>query len=94
MLNLYLKDSTINLPDTGIYPVCLLFSIFISRFLFIHLRFQKIRRGARVVEEARLESVYTPKGYREFESLPLRKICQHQIKTQGIENAVQLFSIP
>ena len=29
-------------------------------------------KGARVVEEARLESVYTPKGYREFESLPFR----------------------
>ena len=26
-----------------------------------------------MVEEVRLESVYTPKGYREFESLPLRK---------------------
>ena len=31
-----------------------------------------IRRGARVVEEARLESVYTPKGYHEFESRSLR----------------------
>ena len=30
-------------------------------------------RGARVVEEARLESVYTPKGYQGFESLSLRK---------------------
>ncbi|MCI7034093.1 MAG: hypothetical protein MR963_00900, partial [Bacteroidales bacterium] len=29
--------------------------------------------GARVVEEARLESVYTPKGYQGFESLSLRK---------------------
>ena len=28
---------------------------------------------ARVAEEARLESVYTPKGYREFESRSLRK---------------------
>ena len=33
------------------------------------------RRPARVVEEARLESVYTPKGYRGFESLGLRKVC-------------------
>ena len=33
----------------------------------------KTRRGARVVEEARLESVYTPKGYHEFESRSLRK---------------------
>ena len=30
------------------------------------------RKDARVVEEARLESVYTPKGYRGFESLSLR----------------------
>ena len=29
-------------------------------------------RDARVVEEARLESVYTPKGYRGFESPSLR----------------------
>ena len=35
----------------------------------------KIRRsGARVAEEARLESVYTPKAYPEFESRSLRKI--------------------
>ena len=33
----------------------------------------KLRRDARVVEEARLESVYTPKGYRGFESPSLRK---------------------
>ena len=31
------------------------------------------RRDARVVEEARLESVYTPKGYPGFESPSLRK---------------------
>ena len=31
------------------------------------------RRGARVVEEARLESVYTPKAYHGFESRSLRK---------------------
>ena len=29
------------------------------------------QRGVRAVEGARLESVYTPKGYRGFESLPL-----------------------
>jgi biopolymer transport protein ExbB len=34
----------------------------------------KIRRVVRVVEGARLESVYTPKGYRGFESLTLRSI--------------------
>ncbi len=37
---------------------------------------QYARRGARVAEEARLESVYTPKGYRGFESLSLRKSCK------------------
>ena len=31
------------------------------------------RRDARVAEEARLESVCTPKAYRGFESLSLRK---------------------
>ena len=35
----------------------------------------RTRRGARVVEEARLESVYTPKGYHEFESRSLRTFC-------------------
>jgi hypothetical protein len=34
-----------------------------------------------VVERARLESVYTSKGYRGFESLPLRKM----IKSAGNE---------
>ena len=32
-----------------------------------------IGRDARVVEEARLESVYTPKVYRGFESRSLRR---------------------
>ena len=32
----------------------------------------RLRRGGRVVEGARLESVYTPKGYRGFESPSLR----------------------
>ena len=35
-------------------------------------RFQSMRSGGRVVEGARLESEYTPKAYRGFESLPLR----------------------
>ena len=35
--------------------------------------FVRLRRDARVVEEARLESVYTPKAYRGFESPSLRK---------------------
>ena len=33
---------------------------------------KQIRRGGRVVEGARLESVYTLKAYRGFESLSLR----------------------
>src|SRR3954453_20698270 len=33
-----------------------------------------LRSGGRVVEGARLESEYTPKAYRGFESLPLRHI--------------------
>ena len=33
-----------------------------------------LRRGVRVVEGARLESVYTPKVYRGFESLSLRNL--------------------
>ncbi len=37
-------------------------------------RTPKIRRGGRVVEGARLESVYTAKPYRGFESLSLRQI--------------------
>ena len=32
-----------------------------------------------MVEGARLESVYTSKGYREFESLTLRKFLKRQI---------------
>ena len=34
--------------------------------------FQSMRSGGRVVEGARLESEYTAKPYRGFESLPLR----------------------
>ena len=34
-------------------------------------------RGARVAEEARLESVCTPKAYRGFESLSLRTSYLH-----------------
>ncbi len=35
---------------------------------------QGMRSGGRVVEGARLESEYTPKAYRGFESLPLRQL--------------------
>src|SRR4051812_33446342 len=34
-----------------------------------------MRSGGRVVEGARLESEYTPKAYRGFESLPLRHLA-------------------
>ena len=36
------------------------------------IAYLQLRRGGRVVEGARLESVCTPKAYRGFESLPLR----------------------
>ena len=54
-----------------------------------------IRRGGRVVEGARLESVYTSKGYRGFESrsLRLRKIPKSkiQIPTQiRVKNRIKL----
>ena len=60
-----------------------------SHFLFvICVRFKRkasdevMRRGARVVEEARLESVYTPKAYHGFESRSLRKEkMKKQLKT-------------
>ena len=47
-----------------------------SYFFVICSRFRKeilFWRDARVVEEARLESVYTPKGYPGFESPSLRR---------------------
>ena len=51
-----------------------------ERSNFVHIYFtsgcssicEETRKDARVVEEARLESVYTSKGYRGFESLSLR----------------------
>ncbi len=36
--------------------------------------YESVRRGGRAVEGARLESVYTPKGYRGFESRSLRNL--------------------
>lgn len=36
------------------------------------IAFHKLRRDARVVDEARLESVYAPKAHRGFESRSLR----------------------
>ena len=51
-----------------------IFFVFYTRFREAVARFW---RDARVVEEARLESVYTPKGYHEFESRSLRIIFLH-----------------
>ena len=47
----------------------------------------KLRIGGRVVEGARLESVYTPQAYRGFESHPLRKIKYISIDNQYIIDA-------
>lgn len=44
----------------------------LSKTYLCHL----LQRGVRVVEGARLESVYMPKVYRGFESLPL---CQNTV---------------
>jgi len=44
-----------------------------------YLRGHLQRRVVRVAEGARLESVYIPKGYREFESLTLRLIINHSM---------------
>ena len=51
---------------------------------FIILRFPTKWRGGRVVEGARLESVYTPQGYRGFESLSLRKANPGSSAARGI----------
>ena len=53
------------------YSIDYLYQIFGDFENFLYFCAPK-RRGARVVEEARLESVYTPKGYPGFESLSLR----------------------
>jgi hypothetical protein len=49
--------------------------------------FQCMRSGGRVVEGARLESEYTPKAYRGFESLPLR----HWLPAQSLKNQLRRF---
>ena len=46
-----------------------LFAILFKSTTFVSLFYWS---GARVAEEVRLESVYTPKGYPEFESRSLR----------------------
>ena len=61
------------------YSIDYLYQIFGDFENFLYFCAPK-RRGARVVEEARLESVYTPKGYPGFESPSLRnKGCKSSI---------------
>ena len=50
-----------------------------------------IRRGARVVEEARLESVYTSKAYHGFESRSLRISCVD--KKEAVNEAASFLSV-
>ena len=45
--------------------------------------FQSMRSGGRVVEGARLESEYTAKPYRGFESLPLRQLFPETLRPLG-----------
>lgn len=54
------------------FILCLHKVFFIDLFVLAVKRRLQIWRGDRVVEGARLESECAPKGYRGFESLPLR----------------------
>ena len=58
------------------YKICLLLLkvFFIDLFVLLVRKRRTSWRGDRVVEGARLESECAPKGYRGFESLPLRQI--------------------
>jgi hypothetical protein len=51
----------------------------------LHETIRLMRSGGRVVEGARLESEYTPKAYRGFESLPLRHLLIHQCSPRVAE---------
>ena len=55
-----------------------------SQKLVVFLHAETERRDARVVEEARLESVYTPKGYHEFESRSLRKKKREYVASSDV----------
>ena len=57
------------------------FRMLINELLFLQPLI--LWRLVRVVEGARLESVYTSKGYRGFESLSLRFIKKAQLKKPG-----------
>ena len=60
-----------------------------------------MRSGGRVVEGARLESEYTPKAYRGFESLPLRQPTiryrsrssdlSYDVESDGAPSSYRLF---
>ena len=54
---------------------------------------EKERRGVRVVEGARLESVYTPKAYRGFESLSLRHILGAEVFTNHGQSIPNIFGL-
>jgi hypothetical protein len=47
----------------------------------------KKRRVVRVAEGARLESVYMPKVYREFESLTLRQLRKKKSRRMGMSKS-------
>ena len=51
------------------------------------------RRDARVVEEARLESVYTPKAYRGFESPSLRNVVGMDFHPEGANRRKRKLNI-
>ncbi len=55
------------------------------------LRQPHTRSDARVVEEARLESVYTSKAYRGFESPSLRKLRDYPNSTNALQNIARRF---
>ena len=50
-------------------------------------------RDARVVEEARLESVYTPKVYRGFESRSLRGGEYHELINNKIKTNKRIINL-
>ena len=53
-------------------------------------------KGARVAEEARLESVYSPKGNRGFESPSFRKVYEKSkvFKAKSFEHLAFYISLP
>ena len=75
VITLIYRENRLTSSETSLSARIAAFKLlFLLWKIYFHCLFPywKIRRGARVVEEARLESVYTPKGYHEFESRSLR----------------------